>query len=271
MYYPRKLKADRDIAGLIPAIIALAILAVFSILYGFKIGAAALSIFLLLYSLFSLLAYYRTRNHVYSLGFLYQVLAALLISTSEFGMFPLNDEKYYKLLSIIVLALIIMLIYLMATRKAKWKGREVLELAARSIEPLPDGFTERPKPAGTARYTRDELMGFAEYLQRNLVAMPYLEDNRIVFVPAKMGDEFRYVMSPQRFRLEKTWIAFDFSGNVTVMISKKDYLQYKEELSFDQLCENMGSVFIRFLEYFKKGEEDRIIFSLNELKLSIFE
>ena len=56
---------------------------------------------------------------------------------------------------------------------------------------------------------------------------------------------------------------------MTVIISRKDYLGYKEELSFDQLCENLGKLFIKFMEYYRKGEADRIIYELNEIGLGL--
>jgi hypothetical protein len=52
-------------------------------------------------------------------------------------------------------------------------------------------------------------------------------------------------------------------------MSKKDYLDFKEELSFDQLCDNLGKLFISFMEYYKKGETQRILDRLNELKLGL--
>jgi hypothetical protein len=269
MYYSRKLRPDNSITGFIPAILAIVIFAIIYLFFGFRIGIAAVSIFFLIYSLFSLLAFFRTHNPVYGLGFLFQVLVALVFSTSSRGPFPLRDIRVHQFFSIFGFVVLIWLVYLMYSRKGKWKGTEVFELAAHSIEESPDGFTERPKPAGRMEYTKDELMGFAEYLKRNLIAMPFREDDRIVFVPTRMGDEFYCILSPQSFRNEKTWIAFDFRGNVTVFISKKDYHEYREELSFDQLCENMGKLFMSFMEYHKKGDADRIVFQLNELKIKV--
>ena len=53
------------------------------------------------------------------------------------------------------------------------------------------------------------------------------------------------------------------SGEVAVKIAEKDYHQYKETFNFDQLSEKLASVFLRFLEYYKNGNENRI---LTELK-----
>jgi hypothetical protein len=84
-----------------------------------------------------------------------------------------------------------------------------------------------------------------------------------------MEDEFNYMFNPEKFKLNRSWIAFDFQGNVTVNVSKRDYIGYKEELSFDQLCDNLGKLFIEFMRYYRKGESERILYKLNELGLGL--
>ena len=68
-----------------------------------------------------------------------------------------------------------------------------------------------------------------------------------------------------------SYIAFDFNGDIFVNVGKNDYLKYKDQLTFDQLCESLGQLFIEFLELFKKGEGVRIIDRMNGLQLSPFE
>ena len=142
-------------------------------------------------------------------------------------------------------------------------------MAAKSIGPDPDGFTDRPRPAGKTDCSKEELLGFADFLKSNLIAMPHMEENHIAFVIIKMGEEVGYMFNPQRFRQKGTWISFDFDGNVSVSMSKKDYLDFMEELSFDQLCDNMGKLFISFMKFYKKREPERILDRLNELKLGL--
>ncbi len=84
MNYPRKLKQDSSITGLLPAIAAIAVLIVANIFWGKPMA--------------------------------YKALAAILLAW---------------------------LIYLLITRKTKWKGREVLELAAMPVEETSDGFIDR--------------------------------------------------------------------------------------------------------------------------------
>ena len=65
MYYSRKLKQDFRIAGLIPAIIIVTSFFLAWILFGIRTGYFVLSIGFLLYAVFSLFIYYRTRNISY--------------------------------------------------------------------------------------------------------------------------------------------------------------------------------------------------------------
>ena len=270
MYFRRKLKQEFSIAGFIPAMICVSIFFLVGIFFGFREAIFSVSLFFLLYAGFSFWIYSRTRNQSYLAASVWQLFVGLSLATHpKVSLFVRIDPVVPTLLFIFLLASTIWLFYLFFTKRAKWKGREVFELASMTIGPQPDGFTERPHPSGRAEYTRDQLFGFAAFLKKNLIAMPYFEENRVVIIPVKMDDEFNYLFNPVKFRQTRSWIAFDLQGNVTVNISKKDYLKYKEELSFDQLCENLGKLFIEFLSYYCKGEADRIIYQLNELGLGL--
>jgi hypothetical protein len=270
MYYPRKLKRDFSITGFIPAIICLSLCALIWLFIGRKEGYISVSIFFIVYAGFSFWIFIRTRNLSYLAASLWQLMFGVYIATSSSYPFISGiDPKISGLILFFFLALTVWLFYLVSKRKAKWKGREVFELASMMIEPEPDGFTDRPRPVGKADYSKDQLFGFAMFLSSNLVAMPYFEENRVVFVPVKMDNEFGYIFNPEKFRQNRSWVAFDYTGNVTANISRIDYLEYKEELSFDQLCENLGKLFIEFMGYYRKGEAERIIYKLNELGLGL--
>lgn len=270
MYFPRKLKRDYRITGFIPAIICISIGVLVWIFIGEREGVYSVSLFFILYSLFSMWIFFRTRNQSYLAASVWQLFFGLwLVTRIDYPLIPGMMHKLPALLLILLIASTIWLFYLVFTRGAKWKGREVFELASMSIEPQSDGFTERPHPAGRTEYSSSELKGFAEYLRKNLIAMPYIEADQIVFVPVKMEDEFGYLFNPDKFRQNRSWIAFDFKGNVTVNVSKRDYIGYKEELSFDQLCENLGKLFIEFMKYYRNGEAERIVYKLNELGLGL--
>jgi hypothetical protein len=50
----------------------------------------------------------------------------------------------------------------------------------------------------------------------------------------------------------------------------EDYLNYREDLSFAQLCDSLGGLFIEFYELFKRGQGMRIIDRMDALGLSAF-
>lgn len=270
MYFPRKLKQDISIRGFIPALTCISISALAWIFLGMREAMLSVAMFFILYSGFSFWVYIRVRNQSYLAASFFQLFGGIYFATHpRFSVIPTINSIVSGIIISFFLASAIWLLYLFFTKRAKWKGREIFELASMSTEPLPDGFTERPRPSGRADYTKEELYGFAEYLRRNLIAMPYFEENRVVFVPVKMDDSFGYIFNPEKFRQNRSWIALDFQGNVTVNISRIDYLEYKEELSFDQLCDNLGKLFIVFMKYYRKGEAERIVYQLNGLGLGI--
>jgi len=133
-----------------------------------------------------------------------------------------------------------------------------------------ESYTERPRPAGLVDYSKYDIIDFTNYLKRVMIGFTYQEENRIFIVPIKFGHEWGALYSPNFNYLEKTWIAFDFDGQVSVHISRKDYLSYKEDLAFDHLCESMGQLFITFGEFYMRGDKVRIIDRLNSVKLGLF-
>lgn len=270
MEYGRRLKPDRSIAGFIPAMAVLLIFGLILTFYGINRAMLAVALFFIAYAAFSAWIFLKTRNQSYIAAALFQLAFGLYLATNpRFTLLPEITQAFSSLFLILIIASTIWLFYLFFTRRAKWKGREVFELASVSIGPVPDGFTGRPHPVGKAEYSREELSGFAAFLRKNLVAMPYYEENGIILVPVKIGDEFNYIFRPAKFRSERSWISFGFDGTVSVNISRKDYIDYRDELSFDQLCENMGNLFIRFIRYYCKSEPDRILYDLDRLGLGV--
>lgn len=53
-------------------------------------------------------------------------------------------------------------------------------------------------------------------------------------------------------------------------ISHRDYLNFKEALSFDQLCASLGNLFIEFIETYLRGEGVRIIDKMDVLGVGVF-
>lgn len=149
--------------------------------------------------------------------------------------------------------------------KYQMNYRKILELAAQQVKSTTNGFTSRPLPAGSAQFTMDGLVGFAKFMKKNHVVRPYFEENRVLFIVKDMHQI--WFGAPD---LKKdTYISFDFDGAMAVNIAKGDYQQFKEELTFDQLCAALGGVFRKFLHYFEIRETDKIVSSI-KMKRQIY-
>jgi len=270
MYSSRKFNPPFNIKVFIPLVVILIAFA-FSTAY-FKIGAGLFVMFIAFagYALFSIWAFTKTRNIAYFAAFLFQSFMAIYFLTVPHGMLPIGTKAQAWFFYFCGLIVGVWLVYMMITGKGKWKGKNVFELAARQVNETVNGYTDRPRPTGKSDYSKSELFGFADFVKRNLIAIPYIENNSVVFVPVKMGDEYPFILGISGDHRYHTWISFDFEGNVSASISKKDYLAFTEELAFDQLCDSLGKLFIEFMEYYKKNETERILHKLNSLKFGIF-
>jgi hypothetical protein len=140
-----------------------------------------------------------------------------------------------------------------------------MELAALQVEAGEETYTGRPLPVAKVEYSNDQLLGFTQFLKKNLIAIPYIEDDRVVFL---FDTSYGKVYGFNRYYQNQTWVSFDHEGNVVVNFAMKDYLNYKEDMTFDQLCGSLGKLMIDFFELFKNGKEIRIIDQLNSLKLN---
>lgn len=270
MYLLPKLKPDRSITGLLPAFFILAVSAVLWALFGPTTAARGMSALVLLYFAYSFTSWIRTRSAGYLAAAGYQISLGLYLLTLPPDWRSASASTLNRLFLVALIALGIVVVYYTVTKRLKWRGREVFELAAAPVEDVGNGYTARPLHKGKVQYTRYELLAFSEFLRRRLIALPYREGDRILLVLVKMGEEFRYLLGRRDQILDDTWVAFDFEGNVSVNISQRDYLEFREALSFDQLCESLGELFIEFLETFKRGEAVRIIARMDALGLSPF-
>jgi len=222
---------------------------VFNIVISIVAGIAALA---------HLLLSLRTRNW----GHLVVMLFYLFLSLVFQSCFPSGVRLLF---SIGAGVFFFLMMYVLFTKKINWRYEEILELAARPIKKTEDGFTHRPFPAGETQYTRNEIMDFARFLLKNTIAVPFYEDNRVVMViPANM---FGHLLYLRRDYLKDTYVSFDFEGSISVHIAQKDYVRYKDEWTFDQLCQSLGDVFKRFLRSHQKGKGNTIIAQLNDIKV----
>jgi len=262
-----KLKSETSINMLLPAIVTLTVWAALWRIFDFRTAQYWVAAVFILYGLFSLNAYVRTKNIGYLTASMFQILAGLSLGARRHG--PLFiAEKVDEVMWFVAMMFMIWTMALLLTRKFKWRGREILELAAQPIEDVTNGFTQRPRPVGRIDHSREDIAEFARFASRNLVAMPYAETDRMVFVPVSMAQSFKHLYPWRHDYTNDTWVAFDSNGEVSVNVAQKDYLQYKDSLSFDQLCQSLGNLFVEFLELYKRGEGVRIIDRMNALRMN---
>ena len=114
------------------------------------------------------------------------------------------------------------------------------------------------------------MIRFVDFITTNLIAFAFREENRIVFVLTLPGNDIPYLLGIKKDYLEDTWVAIDYDGNISVNVTEDDYLLFKQDLDFDQLCQSLGNVFIEFLELSKNGQESQIIDRMNALRLNPF-
>ena len=269
MYTIRKLKPDRNFYGMLLPFAVLAIGALFGFLFGLGAAFYFVAVFFWIFALYSLLTFFRTRNP----GFIVVALYQLTVGAMSFLMperigGPRDPAIIF--LAFLILFFLVWIVILFFTKKMKWRGREILEMAAGPVEDTGSGYTTRPLPAGRTEFTQRQIIQFAQFARRHLIAAPYTGKDKVIFVPVAASREFPFIMGLKSDYTDETWVAFDFNGDVSVNISHRDYLGYNEELSFDKLCESLGNLFIDFMEMFQRGEGTRIIDRMNTVGISPF-
>ncbi len=219
----------------------------------------ALMVVMSMAGIFHLSFLLRTRNWVYAASALFYGLGALTFA----GLFSGLPKPLILGMAVSSFMFFCVFMYLLATRRMKWRYHEILELAARPVEEFSDGFADRPYPAGKVAYTREEIGGFAVFALKYAIACPYFESDRIVLtVPRNMALHFLFI---KRNYEDETYIAFSNDGNVSVKISNRDYEKYRDELTFNLLCRSFRRLFEEFLELYIRGESEKIIRRLNSV------
>ncbi|NQT00755.1 MAG: hypothetical protein HQ580_01890 [Planctomycetes bacterium] len=269
MYSIQKLKPDRNFYGLLLPFAVLTIGALFGFLFGLEAAFYFIAVFFSIYALYSFLTFVRTRNPGFIVVGFYQIsLVAMAFLMPERIGGPRDPEIIF--LMFLILFFLVWTIILFVTKKMKWRGREILEMVAGPVDDTGSGYTTRPMPAGKTEFTQRQIIQFSKFAMRHLIAVPYIGKDKVVFVPVMAGREFSFILGLKNDYTDETWVAFDFNGDVSVNISHRDYLNYNEELSFDQLCESLGNVFIGFMEIFQRREGTRIIDRMNTVGISPF-
>jgi hypothetical protein len=270
MYYIRKLKPNNYFWGLLIPFSFLLITAIIWVLIGLEFAMYTLSGLLGLYSLYSLAVFLRTKNPGFLVVFLFNLseaaAAASVPSALEGG-----TGRQLALISIIVMYFsFVVVVFLTATRRIKWRGTEVFELTGMAVNETGNGYTARPRPAGRTEFSRDDLLRFASFVSRHQIAITFIEPQRVVIVPVVAGTEYPFILGLKNRYHSETFVAFEEDGHVSVQITQGDYLNFQEDLAFDQLCQSLGDLFVEFVELFRSGQGVRIIDRMNALKISYY-
>lgn len=268
--FERKTKDQNILKGIwIPLVAILTFIVVFSI-GGLRPAFYALGGIYLFLSIFPFLTFWRTRNSGFLAVTMFMVFTSMVCLSAPPAIEDKSNIGMIPLLIVGMYALLMVSAYLTFNRKLKWRGQEIFELAAMPVEDTGDSFTARPRPAGQVPISKTEMIRFVDFLVTKLIAFAFTEENRVVFVLTLPGNDLPYLLGIKMDYIEDTWVAIDYEGNISVNITQEDYLLFKQDLDFDQLCQSLGDVFAEFLEYSKSGQETRIIDMMDALRLNPF-
>jgi hypothetical protein len=146
------------------------------------------------------------------------------------------------------------------SHKLEQSARKIFKLAAEMVPDTGNSYTDRPYFAGQEKYQYDELIGFSRYLSGKDIVR-YRVTQQGVELGFSMG---RSPMADKTFQ-RISHISFDNGGKIVVQISEKDYKMYKQHLTFDQLCASLSNLFWQFFEYYRNGNEGRILTELKSI------
>lgn len=173
--------------------------------------------------------------------------------------FPLYFRVVYAANMLIILLIVIINWPLLSSQERfESNARRLFKLASELISETSSGFTHRPYAVGRITISQDELLGFARFVNGKFIARSIHLKSSVCLI-FSMNKSVMKVNDP----LEVSYFEINDSGDVSVKISERDYDQYRKTFNFDQLNEKMGSVFLRFINYYQNGYENRI---LTELK-----
>jgi hypothetical protein len=133
-------------------------------------------------------------------------------------------------------------------------ARKLFRLAAEGVLDSHNGYTERPYSAGKLDASFADIIGLARFLAAKDIIRYNHQGNGITY-------SFSMNISPlvDRTMNRSSTVHFSTDGNVSVKISQQDYNQYRDKLSFDQLCASFSTLFAHFTDAYKQNNENRII------------
>lgn len=266
MLYKSKLKGS--FGRIYPiSIIIVYILCIFEVIirlslkeYGIEIGVVPVFSFLIMGGFFAVMGIIQLFRYRLWINLVLGVLAGVgcILAIFIFDS-PIEYIKLIYVANILVIVLLIIAFWPVLAGQERYESnaRRIFKLAAEIIEETAGGYTSRPFSAGNVAVSEDDLQGFARFVNGKHIARAF---NR------KEGFYLAFSLNKSVMRLddpaEVSYLSINYSGEVTVQITPADYKAYRAKYNFDQLCASMADVFIRFLNYYREGKEDRIITEL---------
>jgi len=168
---------------------------------------------------------------------------------------------YFVTVILIILFVVINWNTFYSQERFEINSRRLFRLASERLNEADDGFTGRPYAAGKVELEKDELLGFVRFLHGSYIIRPFYFGNNVA-----MAFSMNTSLLAIREHTQVSHVIMDLNGQITVKISEKDYRDYRERLSFDQLCSSIAEIFTRFLDYYREGLESRIITELKSAK-----
>jgi hypothetical protein len=228
-------------------------------------GAPYLTILLvgLFFIVLGMIQWFRYRNWIYPvLGFL------IGITTAQIAFFfPDYDNPgilkftYFICFILIILFVLVNWNSFYSHERFEINSRRLFRLASERIHKADNGFTARPYSGGRVECTKDELLGFVRFLHGNYIVRPFYYEG-YVCLSFSMNTSLVVISEGK----EVSHVIIGHDGSITVKVSDKDYLDYRERLSFDKLCASVADIFTRFLEYYRGGLESRILIELKSVR-----
>ena len=218
MYFNRKLKPPiintEMIIGIVVSVVFL-----FLLTLSFMIAMGFGALITLSAGILALIVFVRTHNTYFIVSILAHLFATAFLLLISLGFIENNKPVLIGLAALMLIFQTLMIIFSLQ-KKMKWRSREVLEIAALPVQEIKNGFTHRPLQAGIAEYSPRELQNFSSFIRQNLIAIPIRESKRIVFI---INIPWSRLLLNNKLYEDRSWIAFDHEGNVSVNISQDDY------------------------------------------------
>jgi hypothetical protein len=176
------------------------------------------------------------------------------------GPFAISMHLYFfnatYFITLIVLAFLVIFNWkvLYGQERFEINARRLFRLAVEHICEASNGFTDRPYVIGEIDASEEEILGFARFMEGRYVARTFREEG-MVYLAFSMNRS----LYATGHASQVSYVCIASKGRVSVFITRADYRQYRKTYNFDQLCASMGAVIQRFFQYYKQGQEARII------------